>query len=46
MSQSVPLSKTMDEHLNRLRNWAEGRARHASVPRTGSSSHNPRRMEL
>src|SRR5712671_2107000 len=31
MSQTVPLSKTMDEHLNRLRSWAEGRARHASV---------------
>jgi len=46
MCQTVPLSKTMDEHLNRLRNWAEGRARHASVPRTASSTRNPRRMEL
>jgi AAA+ superfamily predicted ATPase len=46
MRQTVPLSKTMDEHLSRLRNWAEGRARHASVPRTASSTHNPRRMEL
>jgi AAA+ superfamily predicted ATPase len=31
LRQTVPLSKTMDEHLNRLRSWAEGRARHAST---------------
>jgi AAA+ superfamily predicted ATPase len=28
--QTVPLSKTMDEQINRLRSWAEGRARNAS----------------
>jgi len=33
LRQTVPLSKTMDEQINRLRSWAEGRARNASVPR-------------
>ena len=33
LAQTVPLAKTMDEQINRLRNWAEGRARNASVPR-------------
>jgi SpoVK/Ycf46/Vps4 family AAA+-type ATPase len=31
LAQTVPLAKTMDEQLHRLRHWAEGRARHASV---------------
>ncbi len=31
LRQTVPLSKTMDEQISRLRNWAEGRARNASV---------------
>jgi SpoVK/Ycf46/Vps4 family AAA+-type ATPase len=35
LSQTVPLAKTMDEQINRLRRWAEGRARNASVPRDG-----------
>ena len=29
--QTVPLAKTMDEHIRRLRNWAEGRARNANL---------------
>jgi SpoVK/Ycf46/Vps4 family AAA+-type ATPase len=33
MAQTVPLSKTMDEQIDRLRSWAAGRARHASVAR-------------
>lgn len=33
LRQTVPLSKTMSEQLLRLRSWAEGRARNASVPR-------------
>ncbi|HTR43240.1 MAG TPA: AAA family ATPase [Pseudomonadales bacterium] len=33
ISQTVPLAKTMDEQISRLRRWAEGRARNASVPR-------------
>jgi SpoVK/Ycf46/Vps4 family AAA+-type ATPase len=31
LAQTVPLAKTMDEQIHRLRHWAEGRARHASV---------------
>ena len=33
LGQTVPLARTMDEQINRLRHWAEGRARNASVPR-------------
>jgi SpoVK/Ycf46/Vps4 family AAA+-type ATPase len=33
VTQTVPLAKTMDEQIRRLRHWAEGRARHASVPK-------------
>ena len=33
LTQTVPLAKTMDEQINTLREWAEGRARNASVPR-------------
>src|SRR5258706_3851165 len=32
LGQTVPLARTMDEHIARLRNWAKGRARNASVP--------------
>ncbi len=31
--ETVPLARTMDEQIGRLRGWAEGRARNASVPR-------------
>ena len=33
LQETVPLARTMDEQISRLRNWAEGRARNASVPR-------------
>ena len=33
LAETVPLAKTMDEQINTLREWAEGRARNASVPR-------------
>ena len=33
ISETVPLAKTMDEQISRLRSWAEGRARNASVAR-------------
>ena len=33
LAQTVPLAKTMDEQISRLRHWAEGRARNASVAR-------------
>jgi SpoVK/Ycf46/Vps4 family AAA+-type ATPase len=32
LAETVPLSRTMSEELNRLRNWAQGRARPASGP--------------
>jgi SpoVK/Ycf46/Vps4 family AAA+-type ATPase len=35
LSQTVPLARTMDEQISRLRRWAEGRARNASVPLDG-----------
>src|SRR5262249_26993032 len=31
LRQTVPLAKTMDEPISRLRTWAAGRARNASV---------------
>ncbi len=34
LSQTVPLAKTMAEKVAAQRNWARGRARNASVPRT------------
>jgi SpoVK/Ycf46/Vps4 family AAA+-type ATPase len=33
LTQTVPLARTMDEQISRLRAWAEGRARNASVRR-------------
>jgi ATP-dependent 26S proteasome regulatory subunit len=33
LGETVPLARTMDEQISRLRSWAEGRARNASVPR-------------
>jgi SpoVK/Ycf46/Vps4 family AAA+-type ATPase len=33
LKQTVPLARTMDQQINGLRAWAEGRARNASVPR-------------
>jgi ATP-dependent 26S proteasome regulatory subunit len=33
LGQTVPLARTMDEQISRLRAWAEGRARNASVAR-------------
>lgn len=46
LSQTVPLAKTMDEQINRLRSWAEGRARNASVPRDAKKDAGVRRMEF
>jgi ATP-dependent 26S proteasome regulatory subunit len=37
LSETVPLSKTMNEELNRLRSWAHGRARLATPISTGSA---------
>jgi hypothetical protein len=37
LRQTVPLSRTMSEQIERLRHWAEGRARNASVARAPRS---------
>src|SRR5882762_3568605 len=46
VSETVPLARTMDEQINRLRSWADGRARNASVPRLVRGNGAMRRMEL
>jgi SpoVK/Ycf46/Vps4 family AAA+-type ATPase len=46
LHQTVPLAKTMDEQINRLRTWAEGRARNASVARAAKRDGERRKMEL
>lgn len=46
LRQTVPLSRTMDEQISRLRAWAEGRARNASVPRSTSPEAATRKMEF
>ncbi len=46
LAQTVPLAKTMDEQISRLRSWAEGRARNASVPRDAQKATAARRMEF
>ncbi|HYT60198.1 MAG TPA: AAA family ATPase [Haliangiales bacterium] len=46
LRQTVPLAKTMDEQINRLRNWAEGRARNASTTRVPGADDQVRRMEF
>lgn len=46
LRETVPLSKTMDEQINRLRSWAEGRARNASVARAVKHTAESRKMEF
>jgi ATP-dependent Zn protease len=46
LGETVPLARTMDEQINRLRSWAEGRARNASVARAIKGDGQMRRMEL
>ncbi len=46
LRQTVPLARTMDEQINRLRSWADGRARNASVAFTEAHARTPRRMEF
>lgn len=46
LRQTVPLAKTMDEHINRLRSWTEGRARNASVAKPAADGATARRMEF
>ncbi|HAB18737.1 MAG TPA: AAA family ATPase [Verrucomicrobiota bacterium] len=44
--QTVPLARTMDEQISRLRTWAEGRARNASVERAPNVVEHRRKVEL
>ena len=37
LRESVPLARTMDEQIGRLRAWADGRARNASGVSTESN---------
>jgi ATP-dependent 26S proteasome regulatory subunit len=46
LRETVPLARTMDEQINRLRNWADGRARNASVARAPVATTPHRRVEL
>ncbi len=46
LTETVPLAKTMDEQISRLRNWTEGRARNASIPRAAGLNIPHRRMEF
>lgn len=46
LQQTVPLARTMDEQINRVRSWAEGRARNASVVRALKPPEELRKMEL
>jgi hypothetical protein len=46
LGETVPLARTMDEQINRLRSWAEGRARSASIARGGKRDDSVRRMEF
>lgn len=46
LRETVPLSKTMEEQMNNLRQWAEGRARNASVAREKAENREHRLMEF
>ena len=46
LAETVPLSKTMSEELNRLRSWAQGRARPASGVVVPSAAEIRRKIEL
>ena len=46
LGETVPLSKTMHEEINRLRNWAAGRARPASGTTTKMTEDPRRKIEL
>jgi hypothetical protein len=45
--ETVPLAKTMDDQINRLRSWAAGRAWNASTARNaGPPEHIARKVEF
>lgn len=46
LAETVPLSKTMNEEMNRLRTWAAGRARPASVVHARPKEESTRKIEF
>jgi AAA+ superfamily predicted ATPase len=46
LAETVPLSRTMSEELNRLRTWAQGRARPASGGQHAETTEMRRKIEL
>jgi AAA+ superfamily predicted ATPase len=46
LAETVPLSKTMSEDLNRLRSWAQGRARPATSGQLTEEPESRRKIEL
>ncbi len=46
LAETVPLSKTMNEEMGRLRNWASGRARPASPRPKGQPKQDVRKIEF
>ena len=46
IAETVPLSKTMSEEMNRLRNWASGRARPASAGQVRFVEDSGRKIEF
>jgi SpoVK/Ycf46/Vps4 family AAA+-type ATPase len=46
LTETVPLSRTMNEEMNRLRNWALGRARPASLTAAKPKEESSRKIEL
>ncbi|NLE38211.1 MAG: AAA family ATPase [Pirellulaceae bacterium] len=46
LAETVPLSRTMSEEMNRLRNWATGRARPASGRQDRPTPETGRKIEL
>ena len=46
LSETVPLSKTMNEEMSRLRSWASGRARPASIRRVRVKEEGARKIEF
>ncbi|MCU0915707.1 MAG: AAA family ATPase [Planctomycetes bacterium] len=46
LRQTVPLSKTMRESIEELRQWSVGRARPAAGPETGTEKQGQRKIEI
>ena len=46
LAETVPLSKTMNEEMSRLRSWASGRARPASTRQVRIKEEGARKIEF